>query len=272
MTTPNLRFPDRAILRLSGPDMFALLERTVTHTVSDWQDNMMRYGALLTPQGKIIAEYLALYRNGDMLLDCHESVIEDLAKRLKLFRLRADVTIEMSEDLCSVTGDIADPRSDALPARNIVPSRQADGDLTDWHALRIAAGVPEQGGDFGNAEVFPTDVNMDQMSGIDYQKGCFVGQEVASRMKRKSTIRKRTFALKCTKLHAGDEVRCGGLIGEVTSAHGEHGLALLRLDRLTANLAKGESLTINDAPATLSLAADSWQAKELAEFQANAED
>lgn len=272
MILPNLRFPNRSILRLSGPDMFALLERTVTHTVENWQDNEMRFGALLTPQGKIIAEYLALYRDGEMLLDCHESVIEDLAKRLKLFRLRADVTIEVAKEMASVTGDLADPRSTALPARNIVPSGQVEGDLADWHALRIAAGAPEQGSDFGNAEVFPTDVNMDRLGGIDYKKGCFVGQEVASRMKRKTTIRKRTFVLNCTKLHASDEVRCGGLIGEITSAEGELGLALIRLDRLTANLAKGEALTINDVPATLSLEDDSWQSQELSEFQANAED
>ncbi len=271
MTSPNLLYPERAILRLSGPDTFALLERTVTHTVENWADGEMRYGALLTPQGKIIAEHLALYRDGDILLDCHESAVEDLAKRLKMFRLRADVTIEVAADFRAVTGETSDPRSAQLPGRNIVAESEVAGPLPDWHAQRIAAGIPEQGSDFGGAEVFPTDVNMDQMSGMDYKKGCFVGQEVASRMKRKSTIRKRTIALNCIKLHAGDDVRCGGLIGTVTSVEGDQGLALIRLDRLATNTVKGEMITVNDVPATLPTEADSWQAKEITEFYVDAE-
>lgn len=271
MSSPNLLFPNRAVLRLSGPDVFALLERTVTHTVENWAEGEIRFGALLTPQGKVIAEYLALYRGGEFLLDTHESAIKDLAKRLKMFRLRADVTIEIAADLRSVTGEFADPRSAQLPGRNIIAESEVAGPLSDWHALRIASGVPEQGSDFGSAEVFPTDVNMDQMGGMDYKKGCFVGQEVASRMKRKSTIRKRTIALNCIKLHAGDDVRCGGLIGEITSVDGDQGLALIRLDRLAANTVKGEAITVNDMPATLPTEADSWQTKEISEFYVDAE-
>lgn len=271
MTSPNLLFPDRAVLRLSGPDVFALLERTVTHTVENWAEGEIRFGALLTPQGKIIAEYLALNRAGEILLDCHESAIADLAKRLKMFRLRADVTIEIAADLRSVTGELTDPRSAQLPGRNIVTESEVVGPFSNWHVARIAAGVPEQGSDYGSAEVFPTDVNMDHMGGMDYKKGCFVGQEVASRMKRKSTIRKRTIALNCIKLHAGDDVRCGGLIGAVTSVEGDQGLALIRLDRLATNTVKGETVTVNDVPATLPTEADSWQTKEIAEFYVDAE-
>ncbi|MGH1422249.1 MAG: YgfZ/GcvT domain-containing protein [Hyphomonas sp.] len=270
MSSSNLLFPDRAVLRLSGPDVFGLLERTVTHTVENWTDGEIRFGALLTPQGKIIAEYLALFTDGDILLDCHESAVDDLAKRLKMFRLRADVTIEIATDLRSVTGQHSDPRSAELPGRNIVPETQVEGRLTDWPALRIAAGIPEQGSDFDSAQVFPTDVNMDQVAGVDYKKGCFVGQEVASRMKRKGTIRKRTLRIDCSSLEVGADVRCGGLIGEVTSCDASHGLALIRLDRLASNIAKGETVTVNGAPATLPTNTGSWQDKEIAEFTDNA--
>lgn len=252
--------------------MFALLERTVTHTVENWTDGEMRYGALLTPQGKIISEYLALYRDEEILLDTHESAVKDLEKRLKMFRLRADVTIEAAETLRSVTGSHADPRSANLPGRNIVPAYNVAGAVTDWPAQRIAAGTPEQGSDFDSAQVFPTDINMDQQNGIDYKKGCFVGQEVASRMKRKSTIRKRTLRITGDQLELGADVRCGGLIGQITSYDGQQGLALIRLDRLAANTLKGETITVNDTPAALPTEDASWQTKEIAEFYADAED
>ena len=134
-------FPNRTVLRLSGPDTLSLLERTVTNTVANWQSGEMRYGALLTPQGKIIADFLAVLSSGDILLDVHEDAAADLEKRLKMFRLRADVTIERAEDLCVVTGDWADVRSAELPPRQIVSVDAAVGPLLPgaWHAARLNA-------------------------------------------------------------------------------------------------------------------------------------
>lgn len=248
------RLPHRAIITLSGPDTLALLERTVTHKVADWAEGEARYGALLTPQGKVIADYIAHRMAGGVHLDVHAGAAEDLLKRLKMFRLRSAVEIARDDGLVSAasTAGAPDPRSGKLPKRIIMAAAEAAEALPGWDALAIAAGVPEWGRDYRAAEVFPTDINMDLMNGIDYRKGCFVGQEVASRMKRKALIRKRTVRLRGDALAAGAEVRAGGnLLGTVTSTAGGEGLALIRTDRFAKSIAAHEPVTVNAAPAEI---------------------
>ena len=258
------RLPSRSILVLSGPDALALLERTVTHTVADWAQGEARYGALLTPQGKIIADYIAHRTAEGVQIDVHAEAAEDLLKRLKMFRLRSAVEIERDEGLVSAAGPAGapDPRGAVLPRRAIVPASEAAEPLPGWDALAIAAGVPEWGRDYRTAEVFPTDINMDLMGGIDYKKGCFVGQEVASRMKRKALIRKRTVRARGIGLAPGAEVRAGeSLLGTVTSAVEGDGLALLRTDRFAKAVQAGEPVTLGGAPAEIDRAP--WLAAEL---------
>ncbi|WP_213271263.1 folate-binding protein [Hyphomonas sp.] len=248
------RLPDRAILRLSGPDTIALLERTVTHTVADWAEGDARYGALLTPQGKIIADYIAHRAADGVLIDVHAEAADDLMKRLKMFRLRSSVEIDRDETLvCAINVEgLADPRTPKLPRRSIVPAGEAADPLLRWDALAIAAGIPEWGRDYRAAEVFPTDINMDVMNGIDYRKGCFVGQEVASRMKRKGLIRKRTVRLQGEGLETGAEVRAGeSLLGTVTSAAAGEALALLRTDRFAKSLQDRQPVSVKGAPAEI---------------------
>ncbi len=252
-----MRLPHRTLIRLAGPDTMALLERTVTHRVQDWREGETRYGALLTPQGKIIADYLARRTDDGVLLDVHEDAAEDLMKRLKMFRLRAAVEIGVDETLAVVTtkeGD-DDPRSLKLWWRDYVPVADAGETIPDenWRANRIAAGVPEWGADYRAAEVFPTDINMDVMGGVDYKKGCFVGQEVASRMKRRGKIRKRTLPVQGAALEAGADILAAAPIGTMTSVAGGAGLALVRTDRLAKALAEGAALTCNGEPVTFDL-------------------
>jgi len=252
-----MRLPQRTLIRLSGPDTLALLERTVTNRVQDWAAGEARYGALLTPQGKIISDYTALKTDDGVLLDVHEDAAENLMKRLKMFRLRAAVEIGVDETLAPVIREDApaDPRSPALPGRVYMPVAEAGERLAgaDWRARAIAAGVPEWGADYRAAEVFPTDINMDVMGGVDYRKGCFVGQEVASRMKRRGKIRKRTLPVEGEALEAGADILASAPIGTVTSVAGGIGLALVRTDRLAKALAEGAALTCSGAPVTFDL-------------------
>ena len=249
------RLPRRAIISLTGPDTLALLERTVTHTVAGWAEGEARYGALLTPQGKIIADYIAHRTSGGVFVDVHEDAAGDLLKRLTMFRLRAQVVLKIEEDLVAAVSleGAPDPRSAKLPKRAVVAAAEAAAPLEGWDALAIAAGIPEWGRDYRAAEVFPTDINMDLMDGIDYRKGCFVGQEVASRMKRKGLIRKRTVRLRGAALAAGAEVRAGsaGLLGTVTSAAAGECLALIRTDRFAKSIAERQPVTVNDTPAEI---------------------
>lgn len=252
-----MRFPHRTLIRLTGPDTLALLERTVTNRVQDWDEGETRYGALLTPQGKVIADYLARRTEDGVLLDVHEDAAEDLIKRLKMFRLRAQVEIGANELLAAViqSDGHRDPRSAQLPARSYIPVAEADEGLSDakWRAMRIAVGVPEWGEDYRANEVFPTDINMDVMEGVDYKKGCFVGQEVASRMKRRGKIRKRTLPVHGSGLDAGADILATAPIGAVTSVEGDTGLALVRTDRLAKALAEGAELTCNGQPVRFDL-------------------
>lgn len=267
------QIPHRAVLSLAGPDTLALLERTVTHTVADWTVGEARYGALLTPQGKIITDYITCRTDDGVVIDVHEDAADDLLKRLKMFRLRS--AVEISRDAALVVaadpGGAADPRSSKLPARRLVAADDASAILADWEARAIAAGVPEWGRDYRASEVFPTDVNMDLLGGIDYRKGCFVGQEVASRMKRKALIRKRTVQVHGAALAAGAEVRTGeSLLGNVTSVAGLDGLALIRTDRLAKAVEAGHGLSVNGA--AISIAGADWLGAELSALMEAASD
>lgn len=261
------RLPDRSVLALTGPDTIALLERLVTHNTADWPAGEARYGALLTPQGKVIADYIALRTEDGVLLDVAAGALPDLEKRLKLFRLRADVAVAAADDIAvyvtpSREGSFSDPRCNALPQRLLAaPGLDAPGDPAAYDALRVAHAVPEWGRDFTAAEVFPSDINMDRMSGVDLKKGCFVGQEVVSRMHRRGNIRRRTLALEAAGAAPGDTVEAGAPLGDINSAADGRALARLRIDRLAKALASDQAITVSGAPANLHL--PDWLSAEM---------
>lgn len=273
MTTSFIHLPHRSVLALRGPDTIALLERLVTNATTDWRVGETRYGALLTPQGKVIADYLACRTEDGALLDVASEYVDDLAKRLKMFRLRSQVAIEVLdgrfihaslEDAPSDTNSAdgaehvyRDPRYQGGRLRALVRSRDwATGaqSLDDYHTDRIAHVVPEQGADFGTADVFPADINMDVLSGVALNKGCFVGQEVVSRMHRRGKIRKRTLRVETPGLinpPKGTEIKAPHPIATITSSVGHHALALTRVDRLLSAEQAGETPVIDETPVTI---------------------
>ena len=259
------RLPDRSILVLDGPDTLALLERLVTNNTHDWATGEARYGALLTPQGKIIADFIAHRTETGALLDVATNAVGDLSKRLQMFRLRSKVDIAVDGKLAAaITEDGApDPRSAGLPKRGVV-ALDAGEEISraDWDKLRIPAGVAEWGADFTGAEVFPWEINMDRQGGVDLKKGCFVGQEVVSRTHRRGKIRKRTVVIEGENLEAGQEVVAGTPVGEISSASATHALARLRVDRLAKALEAGETLSVNDK--SVQLVKSDWLEAELA--------
>jgi folate-binding protein YgfZ len=179
-------------------------------------------------------------------------------------KLRAAVAIAARPDLGVTVFDGApDPRS-PLAARRRIGERRAADDPAQYHAARIAAGVPEQGADFGLEEVFPADINMDLLGGVDFRKGCFVGQEVASRMKRRGTARRRTLLAEVEAgAMAGAPVLAGDFeIGKLTSVSGGAALARVRIDRLAEAWAAGETVTAAGAPVVFDR--PDWLVDELA--------
>lgn len=259
-----LSLPHRAVIAVSGADAAPYLHGILTASTLNLAEDVYRYGALLTPQGKVIADALILRRGEVVLLECAAGAAAALVKRLSLMKLRASVTIEERPDLgVSAFDGLPDPRSLHAPRRRIGP-RTAPDDPKQYHAARIAAGLPEQDVDFLAEEVFPADINMDLVGGVDFRKGCFVGQEVASRMKRRGTARRRSLKAEiATGAKAGASVLAGDYeIGKLTSVSGGAALARVRIDRLAEAWTTGEPLTVAGAPVVFDR--PDWLADELA--------
>src|ERR1700744_2112923 len=202
---------DRGVISVSGADATGFLQGLLTNDVERLQPGEARYAALLTPQGKILFDMVIVRAlEGDepsYLIDCAAAQTADLAKRLGFYKLRAKVAIaDLSADRAvaafwgdepaSVDGLVyADPRDPRLGSRAILPRPIAASVGTEhvgeYEGLRIAVGAPKGGLDFAYADAFPHDANFDLLHGVDFDKGCYVGQEVVSRMKHRGTARKR---------------------------------------------------------------------------------
>lgn len=224
---------DRAVIALCGPEARSYLQALVTNSVPHGRGSA--YAALLTPQGKILFDFLIHGDGDDLFLDCHHSAAEGLIKRLSLYKLRANVTITRRDDLAVVLDGPEDPRLAALGGRGI---GRADGAPADANYLtrRLDLGVPE-GPDFGSGAIFAMDAGLDELHAIDFKKGCYIGQELTARMKHRGTDRKRLITIVTTDgspLPAKDSAISAGAIelGSITATYGARGFALIRLDRL----------------------------------------
>jgi folate-binding protein YgfZ len=263
--------PDRGVVKVSGADARGFLNGLFTVDVGKMTPGAARFGALLTPQGKIVADFIVFEAaeedGGGFLLDCPRALAPALAEKLRFYKLRAKVQID---DLSAALGVMAvwpdqaeseygpsftDPRLPALGTRIILPPDTAadaakdlgaalvDADVYDTH--RVMLGVPRGGMDFSYGGTFPHEANMDQLGGVDFDKGCYVGQEVVSRVEHRGSARSRIVPL-AYEDHAPDDglpVMAGDKqIGVVGSAVGGTALALLRLDRLGDAIAAGTSI------------------------------
>ncbi len=258
-----VRLDHRALLSVTGADAETFLNGLLTQSTLGLHTGERRYAALLAPQGKIIADMIVERTFDGFLLDTDASIAPALLKRLTMFKLRAQVTVVARDDLAATAFEGApDPRSAVAPKRKYSVRNPALGsDPSAYHAARVAAGVPEQGADFGAEEVFPADINMDLFNGVDFKKGCFVGQEVVSRMKRRGAARRRTLAVRVINAAPGPILASDFEIGALTSVAGDAGLARVRIDRLAEAEAAGQTLTVNGTP--LSFVKPVWLAGEL---------
>lgn len=234
---------DRAVLRLSGDESRAFLQGLVTQDVLSVRAGDAVFAALLTPQGKILFDFLLTPVEGGFLIDVSKSEAPALRKRLQLYKLRSKVLIDEEPSLyvrlgatATPVASYADPRHAALPRRSIAGVDAAAADDA-YDELRLALGVPEFGKDFTGEAVYLLDVNYDALGGVSYKKGCFIGQEVTSRMKRKGEVRRRTLIANfdgAAPARGADILAGGTSIGEILSSRGGRALALVRLDRQAA--------------------------------------
>lgn len=254
---------ERAVVRIAGADAAHFLDNLLTSRTP--APGAARYAALLSPQGKIVADMIVLATEGGFRLDTPRAVVADLLKRLQLYRLRAKVEIGVLDDLAVAvawggasplvdTLAYDDPRLPALGRRFLLPAAEAAQinmvPEAQWHAHRIALGVPEGGQDFLYGDAFPHEADMDQLGGIDFDKGCYVGQEIVSRMQHRGTARTRIipFALCGPAPAEGTPVTAGGKsIGRIGSGVNGRALALVRLDRLEDARAGGHVIEAEGA-------------------------
>ena len=263
--------PDRGVVKVSGAEARDFLNGLVTTDATLLRPGLGRFGALLTPQGKIIVDFLITEapagHGGGFLIDCPRALAQGFADKLGFYKLRAKATVENLSDSLGVLavwdGDpavmpdlaFADPRHAGLGWRILVPEELAQKtadligaelvDSTAYDAHRIASGVPRGGLDFMYGDAFPHETNMDRLHGVDFDKGCYVGQEVVSRMQHRGTARTRTVRIVLedfspepgTPILAGDKP-----VGTMGSTAGANGLALVRTDRAADALEAGTPL------------------------------
>lgn len=259
---------ERSVVRLSGVDAAHFLNNLVTSEVEKLKPNEARFAALLTPQGKILFDFFVVAcapeEGGGFALDVPRALTDDFVQRLNFYKLRAKVSIEPRPDLVVAVAldgtppdDLGliypDPRHAGLGTRLILPRAGAEAalkgftlvDAEAWQEQRIALGVPEGGKDFIYSDTFPHEAAMDALHGVDFDKGCFIGQEVVSRMQHRGGARKRVVpvAYENGAPMPGVEITAGEKpVGYMGSAAKGRGLAMLRLDRVEEAIKTGGKL------------------------------
>ena len=264
----RIALTDRGVLGVSGPEARGFMQGIVTNDVLKVDRSRALYSALLTPQGKFLFDFIMLDDgDGGLLLDTSRERLPELAKRLGFYKLRAKADIRDLSDELKVTvliGDNAaktvklhsgpgnawrvgadcyavDPRLAALGVRCIHPvgddplAVHAEGTLDDYAAHRMALAVPEGGTDVLIDKSFILESNFEELNAVDFEKGCYVGQELTARTKFRGTIRRRLFGVTASGdlPEAGTPITVGSAeIGELRSARKGHGIALIRTDRL----------------------------------------
>jgi folate-binding protein YgfZ len=190
---PNTTLNDRALLRLSGEDVRGFLQGLVTNDVSG---NLPVWAALLTPQGKVLFDFLIWSDGDDVLIDCERAAAADLTRRLTLYRLRRAITIAREEGLgvhWAKEGDlgVVDPRLSDLGQRWLAPADHGEGADAAWQAHRLSLGVTEGRAELGDGTTLWLECNAAELNGVSFTKGCYVGQENTARMNWRQKVNRR---------------------------------------------------------------------------------
>ena len=284
-----VRLDERGVIGLAGEDARSFLQGLISNDVGRVATDNAIYGALLTAQGKFLHDFILAEWQGGLLLDCEAARLPDLLRRLTLYRLRAKVQLANHSESIAVyvlpgagasdrlglgqkagatrpfSGGIAlvDPRLPALGTRVYGPAAEMAAALAalgfrpgvsaDYHAHRIALGIPDGSRDLAVEKAFLLENNFEEINGVDFKKGCYVGQELTARTKYRGLIRKRLFRVDAegplpppgTLIMLGDKEA-----GVMYSGLGHSGLALLRLEQIEEAAQSGERLRAGDATLT----------------------
>jgi len=245
---------DRGVLSVTGADAYKLLQGLITNDLDRIEPGNALFAGLLTPQGKILFDFLVVPVADGYLIDIAQDQLSAFVKRLTLYRLRADVTLEdqsasrkvlatwgTTDDAQYMFDSIAtarDPRHPELGHRHIIAKDTAiatNVSKTDYHAHRIQLGIPHGGQDYIYGDAYPHEALYDDLNGVSFTKGCFIGQEVVSRMEHRNATKKRIVSVvgNGPLPEVGTEISAGAIaLGRLGSTNGKAGLALIRVDRM----------------------------------------
>jgi folate-binding protein YgfZ len=267
MTVLIAHLADRAIIEIRGAETLGFLQDLVTADVDDLQTGTAAHSALLTPQGKILFDFFILAIDGGVLIDCAEDAVTGLVQKLGMYRLRRALTIARiaplavaavwdDSDLPPLSGAqiYADPRYPELGLRLIATEAAvaaiANQPASAYQAHRYKLGIADAA-EIGSGELFPHEACYDQFASVDFTKGCYVGQEVVSRMQHRGTARSRIVPVEANGSipEAGSKILAGGKsAGTILGANAGLGLALVRLDRAAA---AGNVLSVDGVSLTM---------------------
>jgi len=236
----------RKLFDITGTDRSTFLQGLITNDVTKAKDGLL-YAALLTPQGKFLSDFFLLDRGDHILLDAPAITADDLIRRLTMFKLRADVQIAPSQTQAKrgtgpmPEGALPDPRNSALGWRLYDTETGDDG--TDWDAIRVAHCIPETGTELIPNETYILEAGFERLNGVDFKKGCYVGQEIIARMKHKTTLKKGyvTVTIDGTAPVGTPITANGKPAGTLFTQAGGQAIAYLRFDRAKGELQAGDA-------------------------------
>ena len=258
-----IKLENRSVIEIGGEDARDFLQGILTNDIEIMKDDSAIYAGLLTPQGKLLFDFMIVKHKDSYLVDVEKSQVDDLLKRLMFYKLRAKVDLDARPDatICANIDDnpeagdgeisYTDPRYEQMGSRHLIlngADNACTPDAEKWLAHRIQHGIPQAPSDFEHGNCFPHDIAMDQLNGIGFKKGCYVGQEVVSRMQHRGTARKRPMIVNASGdlPNAPADIRAdGSMIGQLGSSIGPQGLAEIRLDRALKAKDAGKSFDVN---------------------------
>jgi len=279
--------PARAVLRIAGPDRIGFLQGLVSSDAAKIASDRALHAGFLTAQGRFLHEFFMGSLGETVLLDCEAARRDDLLRRLKIYKLRAKIELVADDSFVAAAfwgegaaeafglpdtagaakeqGDgivYVDPRLAALGVRALVPASRlteiaaafAPGTLDAYEALRLSHGVPDGSRDLAVEDALLLENGFEELGGVDFKKGCYVGQEVTARMKYRGLVKKRLLpvTIEGPAPAIGTPIRLDGAdVGEMRSSAGSQGLALLRLEALDkpSALVAGEAKLVPHKPA-----------------------
>lgn len=238
---------DRTVLKISGGDREKFLQDLITNDISGGEDRLT-YAALLSPQGKFLFDFFLFKAKDRIFLDVRSTDAAALSQRLTLYRLRADVKIEATTLIVSrglekpPKGAMADPRNAALGWRYYGDTPLATPDI-DWDNIRVTNVIPETGSELVSNESYILEVGFERLNGVDFRKGCYVGQEITARMKHKTELRKGLASVQLTgSAVEGDEITLNGKpVGRLHTISQDRAIAYIRFDRADDGMVAGDA-------------------------------